>query len=91
MAKLTTKLWRENATKPRPESAGGPNTRLGGQRPKPPNPTLRPCWVHPTKSQNSLQEVDAQPNTKLKWPYFGAKQIMAPKKGGKMGHFGAFF
>ena len=48
-------------------------------------------WVHPTKSQNSLQEVDAQPNTKLKWPYFGAKQIMAPKKGGKMGHFGAFF
>ena len=55
------------------------------------NPTLQPCWVHPTKSQNSLQEIDAQPNTKLKWPYFGAKQIMAPKKGGKMGHFGAFF
>ena len=28
--------------------------------PKSPNPTLQPCWVHPTKSQNSLQEVDVQ-------------------------------
>ena len=28
--------------------------------PKSPNPTLQPCWVHPTKSQNSLQEVDWQ-------------------------------
>ena len=27
---------------------------------KSPNPTLQPCWVHPTKSQNSLQEVDWQ-------------------------------
>ena len=34
--------------------------------PKSPNPTLQPCWVHPTKSQNSLQEVDSQLNTKLK-------------------------
>ena len=30
------------------------------ETPKSPSPTLQPCWVHPTKSQNSLQEVDVQ-------------------------------
>ena len=31
------------------------------KHPKSPNPTLQLCWVHPTKSQNSLhQEVDVQ-------------------------------
>jgi hypothetical protein len=49
-------FWREKS---------GPGRRIEhpiGQSkyPKSPNPTVQPCWVHPTKSQNSLQEVDRQ-------------------------------
>ena len=49
-------FWREKS---------GPGRRIEhpigqSKHPKSPNPTLQPCWVHPTKSQNSLQEVDRQ-------------------------------
>ena len=66
---------------------------------KHPNPTLQPCWVHPTKSQNSLQEVDCKLKSGSKtahfdafWRLYGAKKKKAPKWrhfiGGGFGHFG---